>query len=164
MMRDAQQAVLLFHDKFGAYVADRPGFAGDRGGGGAHTDAKGDELRVRLVQEECKELADAVEAGDFPAAIDALADIIYVVLGSAVSWGVDIAPIFVEVHAANMRKEGGKRRADGKILKPDGWVGPDIFARLIEQGWTGGPSKYAPEATPSFLPAGRHIDFGGPSK
>ena len=46
--------------------------------------------------------------------------------------GMDLSAVFQEVHAANMRKRDPKtgqfiRRAeDNKIMKPDGWVGPDI--------------------------------------
>lgn len=36
-----------------------------------------------------------------------------------------------------MRKEGGVTRKDGKICKPEGWVGPDIERALREQGWEG---------------------------
>lgn len=40
-----------------------------------------------------------------------------------------IVPCFLEVHEANMRKRGPNgfiHREDGKILKPEGWVGPDL--------------------------------------
>lgn len=136
----AQGLVLDFHRKFGCFVQSRPAWSGAQGGGGSKLDSTGDQLRVDLVKEEAEELEDAVKAGDFPGAIDALADLIYVCLGAAVSWGVDLSPIFEEVHAANMRKEGGATRADGKILKPAGWVGPDNEARLLAQGWNPGAS------------------------
>jgi len=34
-----------------------------------------------------------------------------------------------------MRKVGGVVREDGKRLKPEGWVGPDIEKCLRAQGW-----------------------------
>lgn len=47
-----------------------------------------------------------------------LADLLYVVYGTAVSCGIDLEPIFREVHRSNMSKVGGHRRADGKWVKP----------------------------------------------
>lgn len=72
---------------------------------------------------------------DFAAFIDAHADLEYVLNGTLESCGVDGQPVWDEVHAANMRKEGGATREDGKICKPEGWVGPDIERVLREQGW-----------------------------
>lgn len=74
---------------------------------------------------------------DFAAFIDAHADLEYVLNGTLESCGVDGQPVWDEVHAANMRKEGGATREDGKICKPEGWVGPDIERVLREQGWEG---------------------------
>jgi hypothetical protein len=36
-----------------------------------------------------------------------------------------------------MAKEGGGAREDGKILKPPGWVAPDIAGVLRKHGWLG---------------------------
>jgi len=41
-----------------------------------------------------------------------------------------------EVHRANMDKAGGPKRADGKVLKPEGWKPPDIHGILEQWGWT----------------------------
>jgi hypothetical protein len=57
--------------------------------------------------------------------LDGICDSIYVLVGGAVNADVDIQRHFDEVHAANMRKLDGPKRADGKQLKPEGWVGPD---------------------------------------
>ena len=51
------------------------------------------------------------------------------------SLGVDLEPIWKEVHKTNMAKIPGNSRKDGKVLKPEGWVSPDIKASLREQGW-----------------------------
>ncbi len=40
--------------------------------------------------------------------------------------GLDLRPFFSIVHQANMLKTTGPIREDGKRLKPEGWVGPDI--------------------------------------
>jgi predicted HAD superfamily Cof-like phosphohydrolase len=118
-------------------------------------------LRLKLVLEEALELCeasfdpeqfsvrvylaqmrDAIEglifsklSVDLEKFADALADIDYVVEGARLEFGVRGAPIAVEVHRANMTKAGGPRREDGKQLKPEGWVGPDIRGELMKQGW-----------------------------
>jgi len=50
---------------------------------------------------------------------------------------IPLDAVLAEVHAANMRKfgpDGPILRFDGKLLKPDGWVGPDIAGVLTEEG------------------------------
>lgn len=67
--------------------------------------------------------------------VDGLADLDYVVEGARLAFGVDGAPLAAEVQRANMDKEGGGTREDGKILKPPGWTPPDIEGELRKQGW-----------------------------
>lgn len=88
-------------------------------------------LRYSLIHEELNELYEALgfptKAGDKfhfvnePDAVltaDAIADLLYVVLGTATAIGLDITPIFQEVHRSNMTKFiDGHRRADGKWIK-----------------------------------------------
>jgi hypothetical protein len=88
---------------------------------------------MALVCEEIVELDRAMERGDLPGVADAVADAVYVLLGLAVTFGIDMRPVWAAVHAANMAKVGGPRRADGKRLKPDGWEPPDIAAILARQ-------------------------------
>lgn len=85
---------------------------------------------------ERKEGQDAFYDDDLPGEADAIVDEIYFLLGRAVEMGIDLDPLFRAVHIANMCKEGGATRADGKILKPEGWTAPDIAAELVKQGWT----------------------------
>ena len=47
-----------------------------------------------------------------------MADLLYVVYGTAVSYGIDMDPVFREVHRSNMSKVGGYKRDDGKWVKP----------------------------------------------
>lgn len=63
-------------------------------------------------------------------------------LGVKLGYPMDLG--WIEVHASNMAKVDkatGKviRRDDGKILKPEGWVGPDLAAILA--GETGNYAK-----------------------
>ena len=114
-------------------------------------------LRLRLIAEEFVELLDAtlllrecnVDIGgllrrivdtstvnvDLPSAVDALADLDYVIEGTRAEFGVDGEPVAALVHASNMAKLGGKPDANGKIQKPEGWQAPDIEAELTRQGW-----------------------------
>lgn len=69
-------------------------------------------------------------------AIDGCIDLIYVTYGTLEDIGVDGEPFVDEVHAANMRKvdPGHGQQASktplGKVIKPAGWVGPDIAGVL----------------------------------
>ena len=64
---------------------------------------------------------------------DAVADLLYVTYGTAVSCGIDIEPIFREVHRSNMTKVGGTRRDDGKWIKPDDYSPAQIEPLLKQQ-------------------------------
>lgn len=89
------------------------------------------ELRANLIEEEAKETVDAIRRGDMVEAIDGMCDVLYVVFGTAVDFGIDLAPFFDEVHRTNMAKKDGKIRAsDGKRLKPEGWKPPRIKEML----------------------------------
>lgn len=61
-------------------------------------------LRARLMIEELGEVIEALEKGDVTALADGLADLQYVLLGTAVSAGIDLGPVFAEVQRANMAK------------------------------------------------------------
>lgn len=67
---------------------------------------------------------------------DDIGDTLYVVCGLANTLGLwpILDAVYAEIHRANMTKAvDGKiiRRADGKILKPEGWTPPNIAA-IIE--------------------------------
>jgi predicted HAD superfamily Cof-like phosphohydrolase len=112
-----------FHEKFGVPVKKFPG----------PPDASTVQFRVDLIQEECNEFCDACGYHNFLDAIDALVDILYVTYGAALAFGVDLEPIFKEVHRANMTKTGGHRRADGKVLKPADFVPPNLAPIIQKQ-------------------------------
>lgn len=57
------------------------------------------------------------------------ADLKYVVTGACANVGIDADHAFELVHANNMAKldaEGLTRDWNGKVVKPAGWVGPDL--------------------------------------
>ena len=119
----AQQDVREFHKKFGAKVQDYPGLipgdlasARDR----FHREEV-DELDVAMIEENLADIADAI------------GDAIYFLLGTAVCYGIDMEPVWQEIHKKNMEKVGGGKRADGKHLKPEGWTPPDIKSIIDKQ-------------------------------
>ena len=91
-------------------------------------------LRVRLIQEEFDELQDALGQRDTVAVAKELADLLYVVYGTAVSCGIDMEPVFREVHRSNMSKVGGHKRADGKWVKPATYSPARLEPILVAQG------------------------------
>lgn len=100
------------------------------------------ELRASLILEEVNELDNAVCTYDLVETADALADLLYVTYGYAITLGIDIDAVFAAVHTSNMAKAPGGvviRREDGKVLKPEGWEPPTeaIRAILVKDGWAG---------------------------
>ena len=86
-----------------------------------------DFLRHRLLEEEWLEYDDAWAGSNPEAQLDALCDMIYIILGTAVAYGWDITEAFERVHETNMKKRHNgtvQKRDDGKIIKPDGWRAP----------------------------------------
>jgi predicted HAD superfamily Cof-like phosphohydrolase len=88
-------------------------------------------LYVKLIEEEANELADAITAHDKVETVDALVDILVVTIGALHSMGVDAEGAWKEVMQTNFAKidkDTGKvrKREDGKVLKPIGWVPPNL--------------------------------------
>lgn len=87
-------------------------------------------LRIRLLLEEVAEYLEAELSEDLEGIADALTDIHYIAAGTEVAYGIPGEEIFNHVHANNMSKLGPAGvpiyRTDGKVLKPDGWVPPQI--------------------------------------
>ena len=90
------------------------------------------KLRQSLLQEEVFELHMAQQKGDIVEVADAIIDIMYITLGTALEYGMGgiLPKLFDEVHASNMTKfdEDGNPifRADGKIMKPEGYRPPNL--------------------------------------
>lgn len=83
-------------------------------------------LRRTLHDEEHAELVEALDEGDLRHIARELADVVYVAYGTAHAYGIDLDAALREVHRANMQKANGPRRADGKAMKPAGFVPPDM--------------------------------------
>lgn len=84
-------------------------------------------LRYNLMQEENKEYFMANEQMDMVEILDALADKLYILLGTINTHGLQdmIIPAFNLVHENNLRKLGpdGKviKNEFGKVIKPEGF-------------------------------------------
>jgi predicted HAD superfamily Cof-like phosphohydrolase len=122
-MIDEQSMVEEFHRTFDIVVQDAP----------TVVDARTRALRIRLIQEEFEELKEALEKEELPSIAKEMADLLYVVYGTAVSYGLDMDPVFREVHRSNMSKVGGYKREDGKWVKPATYSPARIEPILTEQ-------------------------------
>ena len=94
-------------------------------------DEKQFAMYIKLIDEEHQELLEATLAEDPVEQLDALIDILVVTIGAIHSMGADAEGAWKEVMATNFAKidrETGKvrKREDGKVLKPVGWVPPEL--------------------------------------
>lgn len=90
--------------------------------------------RSKFLDEELEEFIKAGITGDMVGVADALADIVYVALGTAWQMGLPFQSIWDLVHSANMKKRRGitKRGNINDAVKPENWVGPEAgIAALI---------------------------------
>ncbi len=90
------------------------------------------ELRYSLIDEELKELEEAIKKRDLKEVADALTDILYVTYGAGHAFGIDLDKCFDEVQRSNMSKldKNGKPiyNDKGKVMK-----GPDYFEPKLEK-------------------------------
>lgn len=117
-MSDASDMLAVFH----AVLGDEPG----RGNA---------PLRMTLHSEEHAELMEALSAGDREWIARELADVVYVAFGTAHAFGINLDVALAEIHRAAMSKISGPGlplvREDGKILKPPGFVPPNLKPSLL---------------------------------
>jgi predicted HAD superfamily Cof-like phosphohydrolase len=89
------------------------------------------DMYCALIEEEHKELKQALADNNDVEVLDALVDILVVTIGAIHSAGYDAEGAWKEVMQTNFAKidkDTGKvrKREDGKVLKPIGWVPPDL--------------------------------------
>lgn len=120
-----QGKVEEFHRKFGFTNRVKPTL-----------DIPEKDLRLSLIREEVQELEEAYADNNLVEVADALADIIYVVYGTAAQHGIDLEHVFAEVHRSNMSK-GGAKNSVGKLGKGDSYSAPDVLGVLKAQGFEG---------------------------
>lgn len=118
-----QKMVQEFHEAVGAYTGEWP-----------HVPPEEiRDLRITLIKEEFLEFVEASNNRDLVKLADAIADLLVVVNGAALAWGIGTEPIFAEVHRSNMTKVGGPMRPDGKYLKGPNFSPPKLEPLLEAQ-------------------------------
>jgi len=150
-MTEEQRMVAEFHRAFDIFI----------GAGPTVPDAATQRLRLRLIQEELDELKEAFQQADEAAVAKELADLLYVVYGTAVSCGIDMEPVFREVHRSNMSKVGGHKREDGKWVKPPTYS-PAAVAPLLTAQRLVGRHESHPALPALEAPAGQADKDGDP--
>jgi predicted HAD superfamily Cof-like phosphohydrolase len=114
-------SVRAFHRAFDLPAPDRPTAS-------VRTDVR--LSREALMGEELRELVQAMRAEDLVEIADGLGDLLYVVFGTAVVYGMPIDEIFEEVHRSNMTKLGADGRPmigeHGKRLRGPNYQPPQL--------------------------------------
>jgi NTP pyrophosphatase (non-canonical NTP hydrolase) len=108
--------MIAFHLKFGLGNAPKPTGIG----------YQLRQYRIERIQEECGELVDAINTGDLKKIAREGIDVLMVVLGTLLVYGLPIVPTWVAVQKANMAKTAVKVDTDTtKPVKGPDWVSPD---------------------------------------
>lgn len=125
--------VLEFHTVFKAFIGQQPD---------VNIPQKIRDSRIRLIKEEVSELIEAIEQSrDIKHIAKELADVMYVVLGTVISFGLHrhFDQVFDEVHQSNLtkisKKHGFQTNKDGaKILKGKTYARPpfDFLSKKIK--------------------------------
>ena len=98
-------------------------------------------LRLKLINEEYKELVESMEQQDLIGVADALTDLLYVVYGAGLAFGINLDECFDEVHRSNMWKLDSNGnpiyREDGKVMKSPNYFEPNLekIIRNERQSW-----------------------------
>lgn len=129
-----------FNKKFGLMIHDKP----------THLTTRKLRERIEFMYEELREFEDSAQAvdtvvngeavyQDMEGMADALVDLVYVAIGTAVMMGLPWQQLWDDVHRANMAKVLGatKRNHRVDLMKPEGWVGPKTSEILTQAGYTG---------------------------
>jgi predicted HAD superfamily Cof-like phosphohydrolase len=87
-------------------------------------------LRAHLMLEELGEVIQAMGDGDELAVLDGLSDLLYVLVGTAVTFRLPLHSAFWEVHRSNMTKQpkNGERLRD----KGPAYVPPNLYDILVK--------------------------------
>jgi predicted HAD superfamily Cof-like phosphohydrolase len=112
-----------FHETYGIPIRNKPTM-----------NIREIKLRIDILEEEWEEYVTACIQRDLVEVADALADMVYVIYGTALAHGIDLDAVLAEVHRSNMSKLGadGKpiRRDDGKVMKGPAFSPPNIAGLL----------------------------------
>ena len=117
------QMVRAFHAKFGFTVNEKPTMVDERTW----------KIRFNSLLDETDELKIASHEEDLVAIADALGDILYLVYGTGVAYGIDLDAVFKEIHRSNMTKSPAVEK-DGKAVKGEGYSPPNLERLLKKAG------------------------------
>lgn len=86
-------------------------------------------LRANLIKEEANECIEALASKPAHYCLKEICDLIYVAVGTAVTYGWKLDGAFETVHKNNMEKiDKGTIREDGKLQKPADWANANVKA------------------------------------
>lgn len=93
--------------------------------------------RIDFLHEEWTEFVEGADEQDLAKQADALIDMVYVAMGTAVMMGLPWEQLWEDVHQANMRKVRGVGKRNHKVdcIKPEGWEGPRTDEILYINGY-----------------------------
>jgi predicted HAD superfamily Cof-like phosphohydrolase len=111
------QMVREFHKTMGVPEGDQPG------------PLKFEKFAARhgMLKEEYEEYKTAKNIIDI---VDAYGDMIYVIIGTMLIMGIDPDKVMAEIHKSNMTKKKENVASDGKILKDEDFIAPDLAGVL----------------------------------
>lgn len=132
------QDIFEFHAKFGLLHL----------GGPRMLPADLEQFRIKFMQEELDEYIKACNHQDAEKAFDALLDLVYVAMGTALLHSFPWAEGWRRVQEANMAKvraehaedERSVRKHASDVVKPEGWKAPDhsdlvLIRRPCDHDW-----------------------------
>jgi predicted HAD superfamily Cof-like phosphohydrolase len=124
-----EKAVLEFHKKYGHMMSSQPNH---------EVPGEVKQLRSDLIMEEFNEFFTAFLRNDLVEMADGCADLIYVLVGTMISYGIPIDRIFTEVHRSNMTKTPVKatkgKKYGTKTPKGPDYIAPDIKGIIAQPG------------------------------
>lgn len=120
---DALNQVAEFHRTFNAPILDKPQIPSK----------ERVALRISLLQEELKELQEAIDQNDIVEVADALCDLQYVLSGAVLEFGLGekFADLFNEVHRSNMSKACSNEEEINETLQLYSERGEEVYTEIM---------------------------------
>jgi predicted HAD superfamily Cof-like phosphohydrolase len=116
-MHRASKLVREFHEAFDIPVSEMPHLP---------VDDNRRELRQKLLNQEFKEYRKGERKNDLVAIADGLADMVYIICGTAIEYGIPFDKVFAEVHRSNMTKV-----REGEFINKGDDFSPPRIAKII---------------------------------
>jgi len=96
------------------------------------------EILIKILNQQLQERKNRKVEHLLSDQADALGDMIYFIYNCACKKGINLTPILMEIHQANMNKKDPitnqfLKREDGKIIKPENWQPPNVKNIILNQ-------------------------------